>query len=215
MMYPAIRRAMRTGPGAALLLAAAGCGIAAAADMPVKAPPPPPVAVYNPWRIDITPYGWMPSLNGTSTVKGHSADVDASFFGDIIHGATGSAILGEMQPKPRLYKGHQQTAENLLWSYKGPPCDQYQREHDLLFDAIRHDKPYNETERCAKGCFTAILGRMACNSGKRVTWDEALASDVELAPGLENLTSLDSDPPVKPDEMGRYEIAMPGQSPVL
>ncbi|MEK7675498.1 MAG: Gfo/Idh/MocA family oxidoreductase, partial [Verrucomicrobiota bacterium] len=69
------------------------------------------------------------------------------FFGDIIHGAKGSAVLGEGQPKPRLFKGHQQTSENLLWEYKGPGCEQYQVEHDLLFDAIRNDKPYNETER--------------------------------------------------------------------
>ena len=77
-----------------------------------------------------------------------------------------AAILGEGQPKPRLFKGYQQTSENLIWSYKGPPCDQYQYEHDLLFDAIRNDKPYNETERCAKSCFTAIMGRMACESGQ-------------------------------------------------
>ena len=68
-------------------------------------------------------------------------------FGDIIQGTTGSAILGEGQPKPRLFKGHRQASGNLIWNYKGPDCDHYQREHDLLFDAIRTDKPYNETER--------------------------------------------------------------------
>ncbi|HET7873336.1 MAG TPA: twin-arginine translocation signal domain-containing protein, partial [Terriglobales bacterium] len=77
------------------------------------------------------------------------------FFGDIIHGSKGSAVLGEGQPKPRLFKGYQQTSENMIWSYKGPDSDHYQHEHDLLFDAIRNDKPYNETERCAKSCLTA------------------------------------------------------------
>jgi predicted dehydrogenase len=136
------------------------------------------------------------------------------FFGDIIHGAKGSAILGEMQPKPRIYKDHKRTAENLIWQYQGPPCDQYQVEHDLLFDAIRNDKPYNETERCAKACLTAIMGRMACESGKMITWHEALASNVELAPGLETLT-LNSTAPVMPDANGNYPIAMPGQTRVL
>ncbi len=132
-------------------------------------------------------------------------------FGDVIQGTTGSAILGEGQPKPRLFKGHRQTSENLLWSYKGPECDHYQREHDLLFDAIRNDRPYNETERCAKSCLTAIMGRMACESGKLITWDEALASNVQLAPGLDDYT-WDSEPPPRPDASGKYPVAMPGQT---
>jgi len=136
------------------------------------------------------------------------------FFGDIIHGAKGSGILGEGQSDPRLYKGHKQTTENLLWRYRGPACDHYQVEHDLLFDAIRNDKPYNETERCAKSCFTAIMGRMACECGKAITWDEALASNIELAPGLDQWT-LDSNPSAMPDPSGSYTIAMPGQTKVL
>jgi myo-inositol 2-dehydrogenase / D-chiro-inositol 1-dehydrogenase len=101
-----------------------------------------------------------------------------------------------------------------MWRYKGPHCDHYQVEHDLLFDAIRNDKPYNETERCAKSCFPAIMGRMACESGITITWDEALASNVEVAPGLDKLT-WDSDAPVMPDAAGKYPIAMPGQTKVV
>jgi myo-inositol 2-dehydrogenase / D-chiro-inositol 1-dehydrogenase len=137
------------------------------------------------------------------------------FFGDVIQGASGSAVLGEGQPKPRLFKGHVQTPENQIWTYSGPPCDAYQTEHDLLFDAIRNNKPHNETERCAKSCFTAIMGRMACESGKRITWDEALASNVELAPGLEQILSMASPAPVRPNQSGQYPIAMPGEAQVL
>jgi predicted dehydrogenase len=136
------------------------------------------------------------------------------FFGDIIHGATGSAVLGEGISDPRIFKGHVQAAKNLIWRYRGEPCNQYQVEHDRLFDAIRNDKPYNETERCAKSCLTAIMGRMACESGQTITWDAAMNSDLELAPGLENLT-MDSAAPVMPDAKGQYPIAMPGQTQVL
>jgi len=136
------------------------------------------------------------------------------FFGDVIHGTTGCAVLGEGQPRPRLFKGHTPSSQNLLWSYKGPDFDHYQYEHDLLFDAIRNDKPYNETERCAKACLTAIMGRMTCESGKMVTWDEAFQSNLELAPGLENFT-MDSTPPVVPDAAGKYPVAMPGQTVAL
>jgi myo-inositol 2-dehydrogenase / D-chiro-inositol 1-dehydrogenase len=136
------------------------------------------------------------------------------FFGSVIHGAKGCAILGEGQPQPRLYRGHRQTPENLLWQYKGPPCNHYQREHDLLFEAIRQDRPYNETERCAKAAMTGILGRMAVESGKQVTWDEAMASNLELAPGLDQMT-MDSPAPVQPDAAGRYPVAMPGMTRAL
>lgn len=135
-------------------------------------------------------------------------------WGNIIHGAKGSAILGEGQPQPRLYKNYNQISENLLWKYDGPHFNPYQYEHDLLFDAIRHDKPYNETERSAKATMAGILGRMAAESGKLVTWDEAIASNLELAPGLDQY-AMDFDPPVKPDAQGRYPIAMPGLTKVL
>jgi myo-inositol 2-dehydrogenase / D-chiro-inositol 1-dehydrogenase len=136
------------------------------------------------------------------------------FFGNVIHGSKGSAILGEGQPRPRLYKGWNQTSANLVWRYKGPPCDHYQREHDLLFDAVRQDKPWNEAERCAKAAMTGILGRMAAESGKMIAWEEAIASNLELAPGLDRMT-MDSPAPVTPDAEGRYPVAKPGQTVVL
>jgi myo-inositol 2-dehydrogenase / D-chiro-inositol 1-dehydrogenase len=137
------------------------------------------------------------------------------FFGDIIHGAKGSAILGEGQPRPRLYQGHTQTPTHLVWEYKGAPCDPYQREHDLLLDAIRNDKPYNEVERSVRSCLTAVMGRMACESGQVITCDEALASNLQLAPDLERIQLLGSPAPVQPDAAGAYVIAMPGRTRVL
>ena len=136
------------------------------------------------------------------------------FFGDVIHGAKGSAVLGEGIRYPRIYKGHQQTSANLVWQYDGPRCNAYQVEHDLLFEAIREDKPYNETERSAYAAMAGILGRMASESGQMITWEQALASNLELAPGLEQYT-MDSEPPVKPDAQDRYPIAMPGLTKVL
>lgn len=133
-----------------------------------------------------------------------------NFFGDVIHGTTGSAVLGEGITKPKIFKGHQQKSANLIWQYKGPPKDAYQEEHDRLFHAIRTDQPYNETERCAKSCMTAIMGRMACETGRLITWEEALASEHSLAPDLETIQSLDAHAPVSPDGNGTYPIAMPG-----
>lgn len=143
----------------------------------------------------------------------HMADC-WGFFGDVIHGTKGTAILGEGINDPKIYRGHRITPENVVWRYEGPPCNHYQYEHDLLFAAIREDRPYNETERCAQAAMTGILGRMAAESGKEISWEQALQSNLELAPGLENFT-MDSQPPVVPDDQGRYPIAVPGFAKVL
>ncbi len=152
--------------------------------------------------------------DGTRMVaQGRLIDGCWSFFGDQVHGATGSAVLGEGVPIPRIFKGHNQTSASQIWSFKGQNNDFYQTEHDLLFDAIRNDKPHNEAERCAKSNLTAIMGRMACESGQQITWEQALNSNLELAPGLDTLTR--DKAPVMPDASGRYPIAKPGQTVVV
>lgn len=139
------------------------------------------------------------------------------FFGDKIEGTTGLAILGEGQPDPVLYRGHRPLPANVIWRHRGPKENAYQREHNLLFDAIRNDRPYNETERSAQACLTAIMGRMACESGREITREEALNSDLSLAPDLARISSLNDPPPASatPDAEGRYPIAMPGVTKVL
>jgi predicted dehydrogenase len=135
------------------------------------------------------------------------------FFGDVIHGTKGMAVLGEGVPHPRIYKGYREEPENLVWQYEGIQkvayASAYQNEHDLFFAAIRDNKPYNESERCALATMVGILGRMAVESGKEITWDEAMASTAELAPGLAKFTP-ETTPPVMPDAQGRYPVAMPG-----
>ncbi|MBN1909831.1 MAG: Gfo/Idh/MocA family oxidoreductase [Pirellulales bacterium] len=133
------------------------------------------------------------------------------FFGNQIHGTNGSAILGEGQWDTKLFKGYVQTPKHQIWHYDGPAPNRYQYEHVEFFDAIRNDKPYNETQRCAMAAMTGILGRMAVESGKRVTWDQAMASKFELAPGLDHLAWTDA-PPVVPDPDGNYPLAMPGMT---
>ncbi len=137
-------------------------------------------------------------------------------FSDFAHGTRGSAVIMESlaSPRPRLYAGHAQTRANETWRYSGPEPDPYQVEQDLFFAAIREDKPYNETERCAHAVMVAILGRMASESGQMIAYEDALASNLELAPGLDQFTH-DSKAPVEPDAQGRYPIAMPGQTKVI
>jgi len=153
--------------------------------------------------------------NGTRLMaQGRHQNNTWGFFGITLHGTTGSAVFGEGISHPRIFKGYNQTPENQIWEHRGEFNNQYQTEHVLLFDAIRNDKKYNETDHCTKAAMTGILGRMAAESGQRITWDEAMASNLELAPGLDNL-KWDDDAPVMPDDNGNYPIAMPGITKVL
>jgi len=85
----------------------------------------------------------------------------------------------------------------------------YQVEHDDLFRAIRNDLYHNEAEYGATSTLTAIMGRMATYSGQELTWDQALNSQLSLAP---ERYDLGADPPVMPNEDGSYPIAVPGVS---
>lgn len=101
----------------------------------------------------------------------------------------------------------------------GKPADQggggeladnpYRQEHQNLVDAIRQGKPLNDGYHGAKSSMTAVLGRMATYSGAEVTWEEAINSNLELAPGLARYT-LSSTAPVLADDKGNYPIAEPG-----
>ncbi len=103
-------------------------------------------------------------------------------------------------------------AEGDDWRYRGPRPDPYQVEHDDLFASIRAGNPINEAEFGAKSSMTAILGRMCTYSGKELTWDEALASNINLAP---EEFSFDATPKSLPDANGLYQLAVPGLTKVV
>jgi predicted dehydrogenase len=89
----------------------------------------------------------------------------------------------------------------------------YQVEHDLLFAAISAGEyKYDDTENGAKSTMTAILGRMATYSGKEVSWDEAINSNVDIMP---KKYAWNAKPPVMPDGKGHYKIPVPGETSVV
>ena len=86
------------------------------------------------------------------------------------------------------------------WRYEGPRNDPYQTEHDDLFASIRSGKPLNEGQFVAESTLTAIMGRMATYSGKMVTWEQALSSDLRLGPTKYEFGPLAVDPVAIPGE---------------
>ena len=107
--------------------------------------------------------------------------------------------------------GNSTTAGGEKWSFRRDKSvkrtDPYQVEHDDLFRAIRNNTPYNEGENGANSSLTAVLGRMVVYSGKEVTWEEALNSNIDTMP---KTLSWDADPPTKPNANFEYQIPTPG-----
>jgi len=56
------------------------------------------------------------------------------------------------------------------------------QEHVDLVTAIRMQQPINEAVQIAESSLTAIMGRISAYTGKKVTWDEMLNSEVHLGP---------------------------------
>ncbi len=89
----------------------------------------------------------------------------------------------------------------------------YQVEHDELFKAVaKGDYKFADAENGAKSTMTSLLGRAATYSGKVVSWDDAINSNISLMP---KVYAWDADPPVMPDKHGNYPIPIPGTSIVI
>ncbi|WP_236980396.1 hypothetical protein [Membranihabitans maritimus] len=68
------------------------------------------------------------------------------------------------------------------WSYKGEVNVMHQEEQNELFASIRAGNPINDGEWMANSTMLGILGRMVAYSGKEITWEEAMNSDVNIGP---------------------------------
>jgi predicted dehydrogenase len=74
---------------------------------------------------------------------------------------------------------------NSLWEYDyktNPVKNPYEQEHIHFVESIRLDKKINQAEDLAHSTLISIMGRLAAYTGKTVTWDEAMASDVKFGP---------------------------------
>ncbi len=97
--------------------------------------------------------------------------------------------------------------------YKYPRLGQdrnpYQVEHNLLFKSIREGKVIADAENGAMSTLTAILGRMATYTGKKITLEQAMNSKLQLMPEEVTWNTL---PPSLPDVNGKYAIPTPGKT---
>jgi predicted dehydrogenase len=135
-------------------------------------------------------------------------------FASLAHGTKGSAIVstsGHFPAKSKIYKNQNMTGSNIVWKCRSDEPDPYQLEWNHLLEAIRKDMTYNEVARGAKASLVTAMGRMACHTGRIVTYDEALNHEHEFAPHVDQIASIDSPPPVLADLDGKYPVPQPGR----
>jgi len=94
------------------------------------------------------------------------------------------------------------------WRWQGR-CDPYQREHDVLFAAIRSGKPVNNGDYMVRSTMITVMGQISCYTGKEVTWEQINKSDFHYPPRPEDCCD-DMEPPVKAGAHGSYPVPKPG-----
>lgn len=138
----------------------------------------------------------------------------ASFYSSYLHGSKGSAIAskaGDCGGPSSMYKGQVPDRAQQTWLSRVPDDQQnpYQNEWNDLVEAIRADKPYNETEHGVMASLVSSMGRKAAHTAQEITLETMLKDEHEYAPGCDQWT-MDSPPPIKADAQGKYPIPMPG-----
>jgi myo-inositol 2-dehydrogenase / D-chiro-inositol 1-dehydrogenase len=93
---------------------------------------------------------------------------------DYLLGSDGGCTIGRGNTPTIDGKNH--------WKWTGRQYDRYQREHDILFAAIRGNQPVNDGKKMTTSTLVALMGRMAAYTGQQVTWEEVLNSKERLFP---------------------------------
>jgi myo-inositol 2-dehydrogenase / D-chiro-inositol 1-dehydrogenase len=95
--------------------------------------------------------------------------------------------------------------DNLIWEYpypldeEGEPSRRMEipmtdQSHINLVTAIRTNTPVNESFHNATSSLTAVMGRESAYTGKLVTWDDMMQSDLRLGPTEYEMGPVDLEP---------------------
>ena len=95
---------------------------------------------------------------------------------EIFHGT--KAIATTVGHSPKIVDA---TGKTLFQSTKHETSP-YVQEHKDLITCIRQNTPFNQAEETAISVMTAIMGRISAYTGKEVTFEEMMNSDIKLGP---------------------------------
>ncbi len=105
-----------------------------------------------------------------------------------VYGTKGVALLNDHNAISIVdYSG------NILWKYdyeKDPVNNPYDQEHIHFVESIRLNKKINQAEDLAYSTLVAIQGREAAYTGKPITWEEIMASNLRYGPETYAMGSL-------------------------
>lgn len=116
---------------------------------------------------------------------------------DYVLGTKGSAKVLKHEVTKQTPDGEQK------WKYKGDKPSMYDVEHKELFAGIRSGDIINNGEYMSYSTLLAIMGREACYSGEKITWEQAMNSKQDLTPSAYAWTD---------EAAGSGEIAIPGKT---
>ena len=102
-------------------------------------------------------------------------DGTSRYVGERFAGTRGTASPSDENPWIR-------GSNEWQWTAQGEPVNPYVQEHVDLVASIRAGKPLNEGRQVAESTLSAILAREAAYTGRAITWDEILESDLDLTP---------------------------------
>jgi predicted dehydrogenase len=100
-----------------------------------------------------------------------------NFTGDTYYGTKGIAKFGTSSAEI--------LGEN-AWNWRKPrtPKSMYDLEHEEFFAAIRSGNRKDDAAWIGHSTTLAILGRTACYSGKRITWEDMWKAEQKLVPDV-------------------------------
>jgi predicted dehydrogenase len=102
------------------------------------------------------------------------------------------------------WHGYSKIEGETAWEMKGS-ANPYVTEHEVLIGSIRGERSrVNEAVRVAESTLTAIMGRMSAYTGKEVTFEQAMASSLDLSPAAYAMGELETDP-----------VPTPGRTPLV
>ncbi len=133
-------------------------------------------------------------------------------FATYVHGTKCAAQFSGNIHKGTVhtYKDQRIDDDSIDWRMPDEAISPWQAEWNVLLDAIRNDRPHNETRRSCLSNLAAIMGRAAVHSGKVITWDEMMNSKFFFCDYVDEM-DYDSPAPVHDNEQGRYPVPLPGQ----
>ncbi len=99
------------------------------------------------------------------------------------------------------------------WRWTGQ-CDPYQREHDVLFAAIRSGRPVNNGDYMVPSTMAGIMGQISSYTGKEVTMEKIKNSEYYYPPKPEECHD-GMEPPSKAEANSSYPVPVPGRTKMI